>query len=490
MTELSDAIKEIHDIRDFMKERAPDPEELKRMSDALADSQKRVKALEDEKKVKRSEDGKIKVREGKFAGYSSMDFATLEAVLRGRPGSRGSGFEARLLEDMVESRTELRKQMASYDAVERWEDGANSIIRSITGGNAKAARNLKDSIPYWRQEMMTYLPKAMDSTTAGSGDELVPTFETAELWMDVNLATNVLPALRQIPMPTNPYDVPLQFGDVNWYPIDENVEGTTTDAATAKSTLTAQGLKAGIPFSDELNEDSIVPFIPNLRASLVRNAAEVLDDVILNADTTTVNGINSDGATISSSSAGKAHWLLGWDGLRHLPLVDNTGQGVDVNADITAANTFIAALRKLGKYAAAQVMGDVVFISNVGASIVALGLDEVETVDKLGIRATISTGELANIYGKPIIVSEQMRLADADGKVTDAGNSEENGSVLAVNTSQWYVGFRRGITLETQREAGKGQTTLWASMRPALVARGTRSSATHTSLAYNITNVG
>ena len=58
------------------------------------------------------------------------------------------------------------------------------------------------------------------------------------------------------------------------------------------------------------------------------------------------------------------------------------------------------------------------------------------------------------------------------------------------NMSQWAVGFRRQITMEAQREAGKGQTTLYVSFRIALAERtGTPSTATHTSLMYHITGV-
>jgi hypothetical protein len=44
--------------------------------------------------------------------------------------------------------------------------------------------------------------------------------------------------------------------------------------------------------------------------------------MLLNGDTTATNNINTDGATI----AAKGHWLLGFDGLLHQPLVDKTSQ--------------------------------------------------------------------------------------------------------------------------------------------------------------------
>ena len=80
----------------------------------------------------------------------------------------------------------------------------------------------------------------------------------------------------------------------------------------------------------------MIAMMEELQRSLMRNAREVIDDVILNGDTTTTtNNINADGATIASTDAGKGHWLLGFDSILHLPLVDNAGQSVDHNAAVS-----------------------------------------------------------------------------------------------------------------------------------------------------------
>ena len=135
-------------------------------------------------------------------------------------------------------------------------------------------------------------------------------------------------------------------------------------------------------------------------------------------------------------------------------------------------------------------MGDVVYFADINTVITSMTMDEVELMTNFGPRATISTGELARIYGVPIVTSSQIRLSDTDGKVTDSGNVTNTGVVLATNVSQWAVGFRRGVTFEPDREAGKGQTTLYVSFRIALRQRvATASAATHTALVYDITGV-
>ena len=378
------------------------------------------------------------------------------------------------------------------EAMLAWEDNAISRRMSgvIGGASFEAKALFQNSVNSWTRDLIAQIAgKAMDSTTAAAGDELVPTFEAAELWMDVNLATLVLSLMPQIQMPTNPYDWPAQLGDVDWFPAEENVASTTTDLSTKKSTLTAYGLKAGVPFSDELEEDAIIRYVPELRSQLVLNAAQIIDDVLLNADTTTADNINASGTTIAKTTRGKAHWLLGFDGLIHLPLVDNTTLRTDRNAAL-AASQFNGGLVKLKKYALGRNKGDVVFITDVNTALKAQALAQVETQEKVGLRATISSGELAQLYGRPLIASQQMLMANTAGAVNNSGTNNTTGRILSVNLTQWKVGFRRGITIEPDREPGKNQTTLYISFRIALAERtGTRSTATHTALEYDITGV-
>jgi hypothetical protein len=305
--------------------------------------------------------------------------------------------------------------------------------------------------------------------------------------MDVNLQTLVAPLIPTFPMPSNPFDVPRQLGDVNFYPGTENVATTDTALATGKTTLTAFELVGQVPYSFALEEDGVIAMLPEIRATLVRNVAEVLDDVILNADTTATNNINADGATIAASDAGKAQWLIGYNGLLHLPLVDNAGQKNDHNAAVSD-DMFNEIRIALGKYGARP--SQLVWIMDVNTFIRVQSVSQFRTMDKLGPNATLLTGMLGAVEGIPVIVSEQMRLADTDGKVTDAGNVADTGRLLLVNRTQWAQGFRRDLMIDVDRDTQKRQTVVTVSFRHALTERsGTRATATHTGLQYNITGV-
>ncbi len=358
-----------------------------------------------------------------------------------------------------------------------------ACVRSLLTAQMRDPAGLN---PRMLEEWQSNLKAAMDSTTGSSGDELVDTQEARALWDDVNLETAVAPLFNTIQMPSNPFQIPLQLGDVNWYPGTENVASKSTALTTARQTLTAYELVSEVPWSYDLDEDAVIAMMEELRRGLMRNGAEVIDDVILNADTTTLNNINADGATIAATDAGKGHWLLGFDGIIHLPLLDNTSQLNSHDGAVTD-DMFNEIRAKLGKYGARP--GQLVYITDINTFIRSLSDGTFRTLDKFGPQATVLTGQLGAVEGIPVIVSEQMKLAASDGLVTD-GVAGTTGRLLIVNTSQWRVGFKRELSIETVRDPQKRQNIMVVSFRIALQERsGTRSTATHTAMQKNITGV-
>ncbi len=481
--------KELRDINGFVKERI-DPvtkevdmlrEESERLRDEVVRIREQDRTLRRDAVMRQGDEpASVAVPEGPYAGMDVLDLALLRRFAHSqRRESFGPGW------------------------VDRAEGAKETLAASLTpaviqGSHQESARRLRewysvDRKPtgqfegFGRSVLQTLTRAAMDSTTAGSGDELVSTLEARELWMDVNLQTMVGPLVPTFPMPSNPFDIPRQLGDVSFYPGTENAAGSPTALSTGRATLTAYELVGQAPYSFTLEEDSVIALLPEIRAGLVRNVAEALDDIILNADRTTGNNINADGAVISASEAGKAHWLLGYDGIIHLPLVDNTGQRNNHGASVSD-DMFNEIRAKLGKYGARP--SQLVWVMDVNTFIRAQSVSQFRTMDKLGPNATLLTGMLGSIEGIPVIVSEQMRLADTDGKVTAAGNGTDTGRLLIFNRTQWAQGFRRELTIDVDRDTQKRQTVVTVSFRHALTERsGSRSSATHTALQYGITGV-
>ena len=485
-TDIEGIRKDLAGINSFVRERF---EPVSREVGLLREETERISrsvsaAMERERSVRRNalsshaqEASLPTVPSGAYAGMDILDLALVRRFARSQ---RREGFGPAWIERAEEAKRLLTASItptdiqASHSAAERRLERWFSVDSKDTGQFQGFSRQLLGAMTR----------AAMDSTTAGSGDELVATLEARELWQDVNLQTLVAPIIPTFPMPSNPFEVPRQLGDVNFFPGTENTATTDTALATGRTTLTAYELVGQVPYSFTLEEDGVIAMLPEIRAGLVRNVAEVLDDIILNADRSKTNSINADGASITTSTAGKAHRLLGYDGILHLPLVDNTSQAND-HDDSVSDDMFNELRAMLGKYGARP--SQLAWVMDVNTFIRAQSVSQFRTMDKLGPNATLLTGMLGAVEGIPVIVSEQMPLADTDGKVTDGASSNTTGRLLLVNRTQWAQGFRRQLMIDVDRDTQKRQTVVTVSFRHALAERsGTRSSATHTALQYNI----
>ena len=478
--------RELAEINSFVRERfEPVSEEVGLLREETERISQSVNAaMERERSVRRSALGGYAQDAGlptvPSGAYAGMDILDLALVRRFAHSQRREGFGPAWIERAEEAKRLLAGSIspadiqASHSAAERKLERWFRVDSKDTGQFQGFSRQLLGAMTR----------AAMDSTTAGSGDELVATLEARELWQDVNLQTLVAPIIPTFPMPSNPFEVPRQLGDVNFFPGTENTVTTDTALATGRTTLTAYELVGQVPYSFTLEEDGVIAMLPEIRAGLVRNVAEVLDDIILNADRSAANNINADGANITANSAGKAHWLLGYDGILHLPLVDNTEQANNHNAAVSD-DMFNELRAKLGKYGARP--SQLAWVMDVNTFIRAQSVSQFRTMDKLGPNATLLTGMLGAVEGIPVIVSEQMPLADADGKVTDGASTNTKGRLLLVNRTQWAQGFRRRLMIDVDRDTQKRQTVVTVSFRHALAERsGARGSATHTALQYNI----
>lgn len=347
----------------------------------------------------------------------------------------------------------------------------------------RAKRIRPESVKGPTAEMKSIVEKALTSTGAGTGDEYVPTGMAATLWNDMFLASKVVNTIGVVPMPSDPFDIPLGWGAVTWRKGTQNTATTASDAATAKSTLTSTEQLTEVDWSYDLDEDSIIAVLPTLRQELSRSGADAMDAFVLNADATNAatGNINLDDADPDDASY---YLSSGQDGIRHLYIVDNTAQSTDINAVLDDAK-LRAGIARLGKYAGdvsrlVMVTDPKTYVNNM------LGLTNVATLDKFGPAATVLTGELARYGGIPVIVSSQMPEAEDDGKVsTTAGNNDE-GQIAIFHRDMWKVGFRRQLLIEIDRLIQKRQMVMVVSFRIAVAARGTRSTAVHTAGIHGI----
>ena len=346
----------------------------------------------------------------------------------------------------------------------------------------RAARVSPGNIKPASKDMTDVVSKALDTTTAASGDEYVPTGMAAQLWNDFFIGSRVVSTIGKVPMPTDPFDFPLGWGLLNWRKGGPNRSVGSTDPTTAKSTMTSTENVAEVDWAYDLDEDSIIAVLPTLRQMVAYDGGEQMDRFAMNADATLTASTNIN--IVDGTPASDAYYLSnGQNGLRYLPLIDNTGQSVDdTSLDDTKLRTLIA---KLGKYAV-DINNTVMFVDPVTYITNILGLTNVATMEKFGPQATVKTGQLAAYQGIPIIVTASIARANTAGKISVTAGNNTKGTILVCHTGMWKTGFRRELLVELDRDVQKRQLLMVISFRESIIARGTRSAATHTAAGYNI----
>lgn len=332
--------------------------------------------------------------------------------------------------------------------------------------------------------------KALTSTGAGTGAELLDRQMSDMLWDDIFLASRIVGTMSNVPMPSNPFDLPLGLGSVTWRKGTQATATTTSNPATAKSTMTATELAAMVEWSYTLDEDSVVAMMPIVRGRLAQSGAEIIDAFALNADNTiaATGNINSDDATPATDSYYNSD---GQDGLRHLWLVDNTAQGFNAAGAALLDTHITSTLVKMGKYAAAPeqlvIATDVQTYLN-GFLKTGSGSpgDYLITMDKLGPNAVVLTGQVAQYRGVPVVISESYGLAAATGKLSATPANNTLGGLTIFNRRMWYAGFIRDLLIEMDRDIKTRTYIMVASLRQAVAAFGTRSTAKHTAGIRNV----
>ncbi len=318
---------------------------------------------------------------------------------------------------------------------------------SQTYANALAHRVQKAGLSALKADELSY------STQTGFGDEWVPDLWSAQIWKKARLENTILPLFQAVEMPSNPFELPIEGADPTVYFVPETTNESQlaldtssnpipdSKVGTGKVQLSAKKLALRVGFSAELVEDSIVPVLNIYREQAVRAIADSIDYVLLNGDTETaaIGNINSDNAAPASTAR-----YLAFNGLRKLPIVTNTTNKVDaVNVAPTLALLRQARFTMAARYAARP--SDLAWIVDGGSYAKMLAIAEFLTMDKAGPMATALTGQIGFADGAPVLVSAEMPLTEADGKVGTGTN--DRGTAICVYRPGWFVGYRRRIAV-------------------------------------------
>jgi len=96
-------------------------------------------------------------------------------------------------------------------------------------------------------------------------------------------------------------------------------------------------------------------------------------------------------------------------------------------------------------------------------------MDEFMTRDKAGNEATAFVGQVAKVFGHPVVSSIALKKSYTDGTI-DADTPADNlyGQVVSFNRNGCKWGWRRRVKMETERIVKSDQTRIVTSLRLGL----------------------
>jgi len=268
----------------------------------------------------------------------------------------------------------------------------------------------------------------VEVTKAVTGAELanyIPVGFSNRVLQLIRLQPSVPQLLPQVDMPTETFKIPLSISGINVAYVAAGTAITPSNASAQGVTLEAKKLAAAVEVADEVSEDAIVAVLPEFQTALAVAFAEGLENAVINGDTSSTDSL-----------------LKVWNGLVKLAHSHEV-----TTFDAASIMQAIASMGKLGVNP-----NEVVIVVNPNKYAEMVQWSEVSTVDKYGAQATVVTGELAKIWGRPVVVSAFV---------------PNDVHALVFNRRAFLLGMRRGLRVETQRDILKQVDILAATLRVA-----------------------
>lgn len=296
-----------------------------------------------------------------------------------------------------------------------------------------------------------------NTANATDGGNWVPDLWSSILWMRVRIDNNVAKNIEVFQMPSPTFEYPLESTDPVVYSVgesDTDAEQTIATNVFTRSKLAVSKLqfvakKTGLQvgFSTEIEEDSIIPFIPQLRGQAVRAFANSIDNNILSSDDTTGTGnINYSGG--NTSAVPTANFLFGGGkGMRYNALVANTA----VQLNMQGGNPTLQALRALRfkLITATQAYGidpnEILYFVEPQTYGKMLSIDEINVFMNNGRSATVNDGRFGDIDGSPVYPSAELGLALSTGYTSSTAASNTLGQIVVAARNAWKVGYVRQV---------------------------------------------
>ena len=321
--------------------------------------------------------------------------------------------------------------------------------------------------PRYKELRDQIVSKILTTGGTATGAEFVPDLLSGELVTRFRQMLKLASLMRHINMPKSPFTLPVAGADTISYlgaqATDELTGSHSADdfgqrtPATADVTLTAISLKVRSTLAAEAEEDSIIPMIPFIRDVLAEANANSIEDALLNADDTSTFQDTKD---VAGNTIGATHHNRAWQGLRALALT--SGNTFDMGNIALTAAAIMNVFKNFGKFAE-NPQDSLIVNSNIGNAYL-LTDDKVKTVSELGNKATIVTGQIAEVYGIPIVLSGKMPSNLNASGVNDDSTTDRTGSVV-FHRNSLAVGDRRAMTIKSAEDIITDKTLVVTTWR-------------------------
>lgn len=271
----------------------------------------------------------------------------------------------------------------------------------------------------------------------------------------------VTPILRNITMQTNVMTIPVnpEAGYATWVTNAQfgsaNSAGASQTHQLKEITLNAYKVATNEYMAYEEEEDSLIALMPIVRDAMVRRTARAIDKAFLlgaGAGTDPVKGLAAyAGVSTVTTPAATA---------------------------VTMAN--MRNLRK-GLGALGLDPAEVTFIVNTDTYYNLLEDTAFQTMNQVGVQATLLTGQIGQIGNSPVLVSAELPAA-TNG--TNLAATLTNVGAIAVYTPNFIVGNQRGLRMDTQELVETQRRVLVASLRTGMTQVATNLGAGVSALRY------
>lgn len=332
---------------------------------------------------------------------------------------------------------------------------------------------------------MQSVAKAITTSGSATGAEWMPTQFSSQLIDLITISLKVSALFSRIDIPANTFKIPIGTTDDIAFLVPETTSDNLLDdnnvyprftPGTGNITFNAKKFAGIIVFSEEAEEDSIIPLLPFLRKKISNAIANAQERATLDGDITSTH---MDNDVTSANDVRKA-----WKGIRKTDLANSNTQ------DLGTLN--LANVRKLRGLLSAQFAENpeqLVYITSVKQLLNLLAFPEFLTVDKYGPKATVLTGEIGKLDGSPILTSKYSRDDVAATGVNTSGGPNTKGLLYLQNTLGYWYGDRRAVTIDSGRMVISGQGFMVVSQRLDFkeVYPSTSSVNKHGALGINLT---